>query len=105
MARYGRAEEGALQAAAVEHMVPMEGWTALDARWLPGLEIPKWPRVLGVGASLGMLSAARLELRQRLLRIQKKSSHIMEELQEAKAESQMMDLATRRCEGSAAGCL
>ena len=68
MARYGRGEEGALQAAAVEHMVPMEGWTALDARWL--------------------------ELRQRLLRIQKKSSDIMEQLQEAQVESQMMDLAT-----------
>eukprot|EP00913_Durusdinium_trenchii_P014921 g13995.t1 len=59
-------EEGIIEAAAVEHLVLLEGWSNNDARWL--------------------------ELRQKLARLQRKSRGVLEELQEAKTESGMMDL-------------
>ncbi|CAK8989274.1 unnamed protein product [Durusdinium trenchii] len=66
MAQYGKGEEGIIEAAAVEHLVLLEGWSNNDARWL--------------------------ELRQKLARLQRKSRGVLEELQEAKTESGMMDL-------------
>ena len=32
MAQYGKGEEGAIEAAAVEHLVTLEGWSTDDAR-------------------------------------------------------------------------
>ena len=48
MAAYGKAQAGAVEAAAIEHVIPSEKWTQLDFKWL--------------------------ELRQRLQRIQQKGS-------------------------------
>ncbi|CAE7749264.1 PRKCSH [Symbiodinium sp. CCMP2592] len=66
MAAYGKAQAGAVEAAAIEHVIPSEKWTQLDFKWL--------------------------ELRQRLQRIQRKAAETLEALAEAESDAHMMNL-------------
>ncbi|CAJ1340303.1 unnamed protein product [Effrenium voratum] len=66
MAAYGQGREGAIEAAAIPHVLAGPGWTATDAKWL--------------------------DLRQKMSRVQKKSAQVMEELSRVKVDSQMLSL-------------
>ena len=66
MAAYGKTQAGAIEAAAIEHVIPSEVWTQLDVKWL--------------------------ELRQRLSRIQRKAAEALEALARAEADEQLLKL-------------
>ena len=84
MAQYGRGEAGAIEAAAVDHLVVLEVLTASEF----GCVLLAFPTPNPANPSFKgwtTTDAKWLDLRQKLSRVQRKSAQLMEELRVAKA--------------------